>query len=254
MAEIVRLPGSIDIKVGVGDLLTVGVFFKEDGVPVDVSAWTFSAFNTEVDLINPQQGYIQLTFQSDRPVTQRFNLERTSTPAKRLLTGCVRYLNTGAPSGTGTTVHVTISEDADVVVDLIDIVEGPQGPTGPAGPAGPTDQITFRRIASGALGGQRMVKANPDGTVSYANTTNIADAGKVLGMTDFAVVDGEEVVIVREGLMQFEGFNFDIALPVYLSDNGLVSQTASVSGFSQIVGFAENPTSLFLNLREPIIL
>jgi hypothetical protein len=254
MAEIVRLPGSVNLEVGVDDLLTVGVFFKQDGNPVDISAWTLEINNAELTLINPQQGYIQLIFQSDRPVTQRWSLTRTSFPEKRLLTGCTKYLRTGAPSTTGATVQVTLSDEAEVVVDLLDVAEGPQGPTGPLGPTGPTDQISFRRIASGAIGGQRMVKANPDGTVSYASASDVDHAGKVLGMTDFAVADGEQVVIIREGLVEFEGFNFDVGLPVYLGENGLVTQTASPTGFSQIVGFAENPTNLFVNLREPIIL
>jgi hypothetical protein len=254
MTEIVRLPGSVNLQVGVSDLLTVGVFFKQDGNPVDISAWTLEINNAELTIINSQEGHIQLTFQSDRPVTQRWSLTRTSFPEKRLLTGCTRFLLTGAPAGTGSTVHVSLIDEAEVIVDLIDVVEGPQGPTGPVGPPGATDKLSYRRIASGPLGGQRMIKSNTDGTVSYADTTDVTHAGKVLGMTDFAVVDGEEVLIVREGLIEFEGFSFDIGLPVYLGENGLITQTASVSGFSQIVGFAENPTSLFLNLREPIIL
>jgi len=249
-----RSPGTVDLEVGVDDLLTVGIFFKEDGAPIDISEWTLEIDNADLELINPQQGYIQLIFQSDKTLTQRWTLTRTSFPEKRLLTGCTRYLRTGAPSTNGTTVQVTLVEDADVIVDLLDVAEGPQGPIGPVGPTGPTDRIVFRRIASGALGGQRMVKANQDGTVSFADTTDTDHAGKVLGITKFAVVDGEEVVIIREGLVDFEGFAFDVGIPVYLGENGLVTQTASVTGFSQIVGFAESPTRLFLNLREPIIL
>ena len=254
MAKIVRLPGSVNLDVGVADLLTVAVFIQQDEQPVDVSGWTFAINNAELNIVDAAQGHLQLIFQSDRPVTQRWSLTRTSFPEKRLLTGCTRYLRTGAPSTQGTTIQVTLTDTAEVIVDLLDVAEGPQGPTGPIGPTGPTDQITFRRIASGALGGQRMVKANPDGTVSYADTTDVADAGKVLGITDFAVADGEEVVIIREGLTEFEGWSFNVGLPVYLGENGLVTQTASPAGFSQIVVFAENPTNLFVNLPEPIIL
>jgi hypothetical protein len=122
------------------------------------------------------------------------------------------------------------------------------------GPPGLSDLLFLTRIADGNIGGQRMVIGNADGTCSYAHTTNVTHIGKVLGMSNAAYLDGENVKIIREGLVEFVGWSFDVDLPIYLGINGLLTQSASATGFSQIVGFAESPTKLFVNLREPILL
>jgi hypothetical protein len=150
-------------------------------------------------------------------------------------------------------------QDCPTKVIVVDEgAQGPIGPTGPVGPPGPPSTLaeTFiaKRTAQGSIGGQRAVIGNADGSVSYADTTNITHAGQVLGITLNAANDTEEITIIRAGLMSFEGWSWDETLPVYLAENGLLSQNASVLGFSQIVGFAESPTDLFVNLREPIIL
>jgi len=125
---------------------------------------------------------------------------------------------------------------------------------GLAGIAPVPDSLFLYRTANGAIGGQRMVVGNADGTVSYADATNVSHLGKVLGMSDAAYLDGETVKVIREGLVEFVGWSFNPAQPIYLSTNGVLTQSASATGFSQIVGFAESPTKLFVNLREPILL
>jgi len=144
--------------------------------------------------------------------------------------------------------------DTEVFLTTVSSI-GVQGPPGPPGPPSViAERILITRIASGNIGGQRMVISNVDGTVSFADSSNLLHLGKVVGLTDFAALDGEEVTITREGLVEFEGFSFDPDLPVYLSTDGLLTQTPAVTGFSQIVGFAESPTKLFVYLREPILL
>lgn len=122
------------------------------------------------------------------------------------------------------------------------------------GPRGLSDKMYFIRIADGPIGGHRAVIGNLDGTVSYADTEDVLHLGKVLGITTSSAEDGEEVEIIRSGIIEFNGWSWDVETPVFLSTNGLLSQTPSVVGFSQIVGFAESPTKLFVNLREPLLL
>lgn len=125
---------------------------------------------------------------------------------------------------------------------------------GERGPPGLSNLFFFVRRADGAIGGHRAVVSNEDGTVTYADNTNLNHLGKVLGITTSAVLDGEEVKIIRGGLIEFEGWSFNVDLPVYLAENGLLTQNPATQGFSQILGFAESPTGLFVNLREPILL
>jgi hypothetical protein len=128
------------------------------------------------------------------------------------------------------------------------------GLLGPQGPSGLSDIFFLRRVANADLGGHRAVISNLDGTIDYADSSNLLHLGKVLGIIVQAVLEGEEVDVIRGGLLEFEGWNWDVDLPVYLAENGLLTQNPATSGFSQIVGFAQSPTGLFVNLREPILL
>lgn len=125
---------------------------------------------------------------------------------------------------------------------------------GKQGPPGLSNLFFFVRVAEDDLGGHRAVVSNEDGSVNYADNTNLDHLGKVLGVTTSAITAGNEVKIVRGGLINFEGWSWDVDLPVYLATNGLLTQNPASSGFSQIIGFAESPTGLFVNLREPILL
>jgi len=125
---------------------------------------------------------------------------------------------------------------------------------GARGPRGLSDLFFTNRIANSQMGGHRAVISNEDGTIDYADSSDIGHLGKVLGIIVRAVLPGERVDVIRGGLLEFEGWSWDTDLPVYLAENGLLTQNPATSGFSQIVGFAESPTGLFVNLREPILL
>jgi hypothetical protein len=115
-----------------------------------------------------------------------------------------------------------------------------------------SDLFFLTRVANDDLGGHRAVISNEDGTIDYADSSNLNHLGKVLGVSVQSVLEGESVNVIRGGLLEFEGWSWDVNLPVYLAQNGLLTQNPVSAGFSQIVGFAESPTGLFVNLREPI--
>jgi len=125
---------------------------------------------------------------------------------------------------------------------------------GARGPRGLSDLFYLNRVANADLGGHRAVISNEDGTIDYADSSNVDHCGKVLGIIVRATLEGERVDVIRGGLLEFEGWSWNRDLPVYLAENGLLTQNPASSGFSQIVGFAESPIGLFVNLREPILL
>lgn len=139
--------------------------------------------------------------------------------------------------------------------------QGPQGPAGPAGadgpagpigPVGPEGGTAIKRPANGAIGGQRVVVGNADGTVSYADATDTSHLGRVLGVTQTAVSDGEDATVIHTGYFNEPTWSWDTSLPLYAGANGLITQTTPAVGFSQIIGFAETPTRIYIRLREPI--
>ena len=151
-----------------------------------------------------------------------------------------------------TTNNVVVTSDpAPTIVEVI--AEGPQGPQGPAGPAGQSGNIITRN-ASVSIGGQRLVIGTTSGELAYADNTNIAHLGRVLGLSLNAATAGDSINVLLFGYTEFSGWSWNTSLPIYASTNGLLTQSAPTTGFSQIVATPETATKIYLRLREPIAL
>lgn len=134
--------------------------------------------------------------------------------------------------------HVTVKQ----------IVQGPQGPPGASG------GLTDIRTADGILGGHRVVRSVDALRVGYADATNAAHGDDTIGMTTGAALDGATVEVQRTGTLTFNGWSWTAGEPVYLTGNGLLTQTPpdDSHAFLQVVGHAESPTSVFINIEPPI--
>lgn len=130
------------------------------------------------------------------------------------------------------------------------VTTGTQGPRGPQGPIGPAGGTALTRTANGPISGHRMVVENSAGAVSYASASNRLHAGRVLGMTLGAAADGDPVDVIRSGRVVHAGWSWVPGL-VWLGEDGHLTQTPPATGFVQVVGFTESPTTVFIDLREP---
>lgn len=165
-----------------------------------------------------------------------------------------------------TTETIVVTETPTQIVEVIqpvrDIVEvkarGPQGPKGDKGDAGDSNTVVTMTAGS-ALGGHRIVAQSPtnNNTVVYADASNSAHANLVFGMTLNAASSGGSVDVAVCGEFTEPTWNWTLGLPIFLSQNGTLTQTvptSSVADFSLVVGFPITPTKLFVNIREPIFL
>ena len=115
------------------------------------------------------------------------------------------------------------------------------------------DNTLIVALAEIALGGNRMVMAGTTtGTVTYAGTDIINSASRVLGMTLGSAILGDYVTIQPSGVITEPSWNWNVTLPVFLSTNGLLTQTSPASGFSLVVGKPISPTKLLLAIQQPI--
>ena len=147
---------------------------------------------------------------------------------------------------------VEIDKDTFIVESAPEInvvTVGEQGPRGLPGVA--VDTIT--RVAATALSGNRVVVLNASEQAVYADNTDTAHADKILGVTTGAVNSGADATIQTYGEMVEPSFAFTPELAVYVSTNGLMTQTPQTSGFKRGIGFALAATKLFIDLREPVI-
>ncbi|MBM3204117.1 hypothetical protein FJZ55_09470, partial [Candidatus Woesearchaeota archaeon] len=127
--------------------------------------------------------------------------------------------------------------DTIIVEEVIDtkvIASADQGPPGPPG-----EGHSFYVVASTAIGGHRVVKSTLTGC-AYADSTDINDLGKILGVTFTATTQGSLAKIHTSGEIEEPTWNFT-AGPVYLGTNGVLTQTLPVTGFIQQIGVAISP-------------
>lgn len=134
--------------------------------------------------------------------------------------------------------------------------QGPVGPQGPQGPAGPSGGAAINFTADSTIGGHRVIVLNANEAPEYADNSNSSHIHKVMGVTLNAGNAGDTISIVRSGEVVEPTWNWTLNSPVFLGTNGLLTQTPpqSPAVFSQIVGFPKTPTTLFVHLREPLLL
>ena len=109
---------------------------------------------------------------------------------------------------------------------------------------------TVAITAAENLGGHRIVTVEG----YYASKDTATDKNKVLGMTTGAVSIGSEATVQVSGFIEESSWNWNVNLPVFLSTNGQLTQSAITSGFSLIVGKPRTATNMFISISEPIIL
>lgn len=108
--------------------------------------------------------------------------------------------------------------------------------------------------AGESLGGHRVVISNL-GSLYYASATNVTHRNKVVGLTTSAVSSGQTAIYLKDGLITEPSWTWNTSLPVYLADNGLLTQSPiNTTGFMMIVGTPASTTSLYVSLKTPILL
>lgn len=150
-----------------------------------------------------------------------------------------------------------IAQEVERVDVISESVQGLPGVPGPRGLPGPPGGATLEFIAGTAVGGHRAVVLDANGELAYASAANLAHMGRLVGITLGAADAGANCAVQNFDQIEEPSWAWDITKPVYLADNGMLTQqlpTAPALKFSMVVGFPISSTSLFVNLREPIIL
>lgn len=125
---------------------------------------------------------------------------------------------------------------------------------GQGSPSGAGGVITTTVKASVAIGGHRAVVLNASSEAIYADKSVSSHAGRVYGITTNAAAAGGSLAVRLHGAVSDVSWTWTPNLPVFLSTTGLLTQTPPTSGFQQVLGIALNATTLFVQVREPLIL
>jgi len=174
MADIIRIPGGVNITTGVGDQLDITVTVKQNNTPVNISGWQLEVTNCTLTLSDPTNGQIRLGFTSAFPTLTQWVLRRAASPAKRLLAGYVQYVTAAGTSTTGDTIEVTLEDAPDVVLEIADFVTSIDLPLGGA------QYALLEKASAGNFDTQWTSKPTVRGVrFSTANAATLAQAGDI---------------------------------------------------------------------------
>lgn len=114
-----------------------------------------------------------------------------------------------------------------------------------------SDTDVIQGIAGEILGGQRLV-VTQNGKLYHADKDTPAHINTVLGLTLSSAVVGENAKVMREGPVIEPSWNWEPDKPVYLGNNGLLTQAVPESGFMLVIGIAETSKKIIMELQPPI--
>ncbi len=133
---------------------------------------------------------------------------------------------------------------ANIVVEGLAGIRGPQGLPGIATS---TDQYE----AGQALSGHRAVRIR-GGLAYYCDAAQTSDAGKAIGITVGAVLQGGLATVQTLGKLTEPSWNWNEG-PVFVGPNGVLTQSTAGQAFTQQVGVAVSATSIDINPQLAII-
>lgn len=133
-------------------------------------------------------------------------------------------------------------EETTLIVKLAGVINLTSGGVSPG--------ASFQLTAATDLGGHRV--ATMQG--GYADSSNTNHAYALAGLTTQAVSAGSIVQVQSSGSLTEQSWNWTQDEPVYVGNNGMLTQTPPATGFICIIGIPINNTTLLINIQQPIIL
>lgn len=127
------------------------------------------------------------------------------------------------------------------------------GLPGPPGPPGPAGGVVESFVAGDGLSALRVVYANEDNEVLYADKDDLDTMKNIVGVTTQAAVINDDINVRTLGVMEDNSWNWNMLsdTSLFLGDDGVIQQGPPVGNVVRI-GFAISPTSIFVRLGEII--
>lgn len=108
--------------------------------------------------------------------------------------------------------------------------------------------------ASGPISAPRVVRSLGDGTVAHADPSNISLAAATCGISQNAAGPGEAVNVRWLGEQNYDGWAWDLTLPIFCGPAGVVTQTPPTTGWCRTVGYPLTTTRMRVEFDPPILL
>ena len=102
------------------------------------------------------------------------------------------------------------------------------------------------------IGGNKAVASIND-YIRLADHDTVAQAGRIVGITQHAIMPGATGDVQVDGVMTEPSWSWSHG-PIFLGNNGNLTQTPPTTGFLLRLGRAVTATSILIGVQEPVIL
>lgn len=117
---------------------------------------------------------------------------------------------------------------------------------------------TVRQLtAAYPIGGHRVVSVDTSGNAVYADATDVSTVSRILGVTQSSSAAAAPVFAYSICNITEPSWNWDVNKPVFLREEGLLTQSDPSSlglKFSIVVGIPTSPTSIIISIGQPVVL
>lgn len=102
-----------------------------------------------------------------------------------------------------------------------------------------------------ALSGHRAVAAVSDTEIDYGDKDD-PDQSRLIGIIGNAVAEGGTVQVKTSRSMTEPSWNWIAGLPIYLGDDGMLTQDPPPTGYVKELGVATAPQTIWINIAPAI--
>lgn len=115
---------------------------------------------------------------------------------------------------------------------------------------GKADGVDVRVPAKVALNAYQLIATDADGDAIYATSANPAHINRVLGVSTRA---GLDIKVRSEGVVENPGWNWSPEALLWVGLDGVITEDPGTGAFTQAVGFAKTPTSIYVRLAKGVL-
>lgn len=116
--------------------------------------------------------------------------------------------------------------------------------------AGPPAALVQQAIAAVPISSALAVMTAPAGLLP-AQADDLADASAFLGIAAQSGVAGATINVVTAGFISDTSFAWALGSPIFVGENGRLTQTPPVSGISLIAGYPQDTSSMIVRPQLP---
>lgn len=130
---------------------------------------------------------------------------------------------------------------------------GPQGEVGPPGAGGESSlSVISQCVAGEIISGHRAVYKKNE-SVYYADKDVEESVFGLLGISAGAALIGGAVNLVFAGELTEPSWNWVYPAPIFIGNNGILTQVTPASGWLVIIAKSISPTTIWVKPEEPIL-